>query len=111
MAEWLDKVINKFGATITFISWSFSRMSCCFGICFTTILQIIKNLIFVAGSYEIPVNKDLIDLALDGNMESLNLMMKWGYGSSKQFIGETITENIEFTKRSKRSFSGRFNCL
>ena len=36
----------------------------------------IKNLIFVAGSYEIPVNKSLIDLAHSGDMESLNLMMK-----------------------------------
>ena len=36
----------------------------------------IEKIIFIAGSYEIPVNKNLIDLALSGNMESINLMMK-----------------------------------
>ena len=43
----------------------------------------VKKLIFIAGSYEIPVNQSLIDLALKGDLEALNLMMKWGYGSFK----------------------------
>ena len=50
----------------------------------------LKSLVFVAGSYEIPVNKSLIELALSGDMESLNLMMKWGYGKSKQFMEEIL---------------------
>ena len=62
----------------------------------------IKNIIFVAGSYEIPVNKNLIDLALAGDMETLNLMMKWGYGSSKQFIGGNPLQKILNSSREVR---------
>ena len=54
----------------------------------------LKKIIFIAGSYEIPVNKNLIDLALSGDMESLNLMMKWAYGSSNQFIGGNPLQKI-----------------
>ncbi len=54
----------------------------------------VQKIIFIAGSYEIPVNKSLIDLALSGNMESINLMMKWSYGSSKQFIGGNPLQKI-----------------
>ena len=62
----------------------------------------IEKIIFVAGSYEIPVNKSLIDLALSGNMESINLMMKWGYGSSKQFIGGNPLQKILNSPREIR---------
>ena len=62
----------------------------------------IKNLIFVAGSYEIPVNKSLIDLANSGDQESLNLMMKWGYGYSKQFIGGNPLQKILNSSREIR---------
>ena len=68
-------------------------------------------MIFVAGAYEIPVNKNLIDLALNGDMESLNLMMKWGYGSSKQFIGGNPLQKILNSPREVRSISSRLNCL
>ena len=54
----------------------------------------IDKIIFIGGSYEIPVNKSLIDLALKGEMESLNLMMKWGYGKSKQFIGGILCKKF-----------------
>ena len=50
----------------------------------------IKNLIFVAGSYEIPVNKSLIDLANSGDFESLNLMMKWGMVILNNLLGATL---------------------
>ena len=62
----------------------------------------IKSLIFVAGSYEIPVNKSLIDLAHSGDMESLNLMMKWGYGRSEQFIGGNPLQKILNSPREVR---------
>ena len=62
----------------------------------------ITKLVFVAGSYEIPVNKGLIDLALNGDMETLNLMMKWGYGSSKQFIGGNPLQKILNSPREVR---------
>ncbi len=54
----------------------------------------IKKIIFVAGSYKIPVNKDLIGLASAGDMKALNLMMKWGYGDSKRFIGGNPVQKI-----------------
>ena len=62
----------------------------------------IKSIIFVAGSYEIPVNKSLIDLAYSGDIESLNLMMKWGYGKSKQFIGGNPLQKILNSSREIR---------
>ena len=62
----------------------------------------VNNIIFVAGSYEIPVNKSLIDLAYSGDMESLNLMMKWGYGKSKQFIGGNPLQKILNSSREIR---------
>ncbi len=62
----------------------------------------IKNLIFIAGSYNIPVNKSLIDLANSGDMESLNLMMKWAYGNSKRFIGGNPLQKILNSAREVR---------
>ena len=46
----------------------------------------VKNLIFVGGSYEIPVNRDLIDLAKSGSTKALNLMMKFYDGRYFTFI-------------------------
>ena len=62
----------------------------------------IEKIIFIAGSYEIPVNKTLIDLALSGNMESINLMMKWAYGNSKRFIGGNPLQKILNSPREIR---------
>ena len=41
-----------------------------------------------------PVNKDLIDLARNGDAEAVKLMMKWGYEGSKKFIGGNPIERI-----------------
>ena len=54
----------------------------------------VENVIFLGGSYEIPVNQDLIDLALAGSIKSVNLMMKWGYGDPKRFIGGNPVQKI-----------------
>ncbi len=62
----------------------------------------VEKIIFIAGSYSIPVNKSLIDLSLAGDMEALNLMMKWGYGSSKQFIGGNPLQKILNSSREVR---------
>ena len=93
MAEWLEKVIIKIGIQdLTLVGHS---QGCLVALEYTNKLpKKIKNLIFVAGSYEIPVNKSLIDLAHSGDMESLHLMMKWGYGHSKQFIGGNPLQKI-----------------
>ena len=45
-------------------------------------------------------------------MESLNLMMKWGYGYSKQFIGgNPLQKNIKFIKRGEGSLGCRFKSV
>ena len=41
-----------------------------------------------------PVNKDLIDLATDGDSDAVKLMMKWGFEGSKKFIGGNPVERI-----------------
>ena len=41
-----------------------------------------------------PVNKDLIDLASNGDSDAVKLMMKWGYEGSKRFIGGNPIERI-----------------
>ena len=54
----------------------------------------LKKIVFVGGSYQMPVNKDLIDLASDGDSDAVKLMMKWGYEGSKKFIGGNPVEKI-----------------
>ena len=54
----------------------------------------LKKIVFVGGSYRMPVNKDLIDLATDGDSDAVKLMMKWGYEGSKKFIGGNPVEKI-----------------
>ena len=93
MAEWLDKVIKKIGIqNLTLVGHS---QGCLVALEYANKFpKKLKNIVFVAGSYKIPVNKSLIDLASSGDMESLNLMMKWGYGHSKQFIGGNPLQKI-----------------
>jgi len=54
----------------------------------------LKKIVFVGGSYRMPVNKDLIDLASSGDSDAVKLMMKWGYEGSKKFIGGNPVEKI-----------------
>tara|TARA_B100001996_G_scaffold308546_1_gene250072 strand:+ start:315 stop:1091 length:777 start_codon:yes stop_codon:yes gene_type:complete len=54
----------------------------------------LKKLVFVGGSYKMPVNQDLIDLAQNGDSDAVKLMMKWGYEGSKKFIGGNPVEKI-----------------
>ena len=54
----------------------------------------LKKIVFVGGSYSMPVNKDLIDLALNGHSDAVKLMMKWSYKDSKKFIGGNPIERI-----------------
>ena len=93
MAEWLNKVVLKLGIKdLTLVGHS---QGCLIALEYVNKFPSnVENIIFVAGSYEIPVNNKLIDLANSGDMESLNLMMKWGYGSSKHFIGGNPLQKI-----------------
>ena len=54
----------------------------------------LKKIIFIGGSYRMPVNKDLIDLACNGESDAVKLMMKWCYEGSKKFIGGNPIEKI-----------------
>ena len=54
----------------------------------------LKKMVFVGGSYRMPVHKDLINLASDGDSDAVKLMMKWGYEGSKKFIGGNPVEKI-----------------
>ena len=54
----------------------------------------LKKLVFMGGSYRMPVNKDLIDLAENGDSDAVKLMMKWCYEGSKKFIGGNPIERI-----------------
>jgi len=62
----------------------------------------VKNLIFIGGSYRMPVNQDLIDLAESGDDKSVQLMMKWSYENSKKFIGGNPVEKIINSPRNIR---------
>ncbi len=101
MADWLNKVVQVIGIKdLTILGHS---QGCLVALEYVNKFpDNIKNLIFVAGSYVIPVNKSLIDLANSGDLESLNLMMKWGYGYSKQFIGGNPLQKILNSSREVR---------
>ena len=43
----------------------------------------LKKLVFIGGSYKMPVNQDLIDLAKNGDTDAVKLMMKWGLKTLK----------------------------
>jgi pimeloyl-ACP methyl ester carboxylesterase len=62
----------------------------------------LKKLVFVGGSYKMPVNQDLIDLARSGDNEAVKLMMKWSYENSKKFIGGNPVEKIIDSPRAIR---------
>ena len=101
MADWLDKVIIELG--IDEVSLVGHSQGCLISLEYANRYSSkIKKIVFIAGSYEIPVNKSLIDLALSGNMESINLMMKWAYGNSKQFIGGNPLQKILNSPREIR---------
>ncbi len=101
MAEWLEKVVTKIG--INNLSILGHSQGCLIALEYINKFpNKVKKLMFVGGSYKIPVNKSLIDLAHSGDMESLNLMMKWGYGYSKQFIGGNPLQKILNSAREVR---------
>ncbi|MDA9062563.1 alpha/beta hydrolase [Candidatus Pelagibacter sp.] len=62
----------------------------------------VKSLIFVGGSYRMPVNQELIDLAENGDNQAVKLMMKWSYKNFKKFIGGNPVEKIINSPRDIR---------
>jgi len=86
ISDWLEKVFNKLNISqITIIGHSQG----CLEILeyYSKFPKKVKSLIFISGTYRMPVNQDLIDFAEAGDDQAVKLMMKWGYEGSKKFIG------------------------
>tara|TARA_B110001452_G_scaffold200646_1_gene170671 strand:+ start:253 stop:1029 length:777 start_codon:yes stop_codon:yes gene_type:complete len=93
ISDWIEKVLNTLNISeVTLIGHSqgcLEALEYCY-----KYPRKIKNLIFVGGSYKMPVNQDLIDLAKAGDDQAVQLMMKWSYENSKKFIGGNPVEKI-----------------
>ena len=86
ISDWVKELMKV--SKITKISFVGHSQGCLVGIDFASRYpDLIEKLVLVAGSYQLPVNKDLIDLAEAGDEKAILLMMKWGYEGSKAFIG------------------------
>ncbi len=101
ISDWLEKVFNKLNISkITIIGHS---QGCLEALeYFFKYPKKVKNLVFVGGSYRMPVNQDLIDLAEDGDSQAIKLMMKWSYENSKKFIGGNPVQKIINSSRDIR---------
>jgi pimeloyl-ACP methyl ester carboxylesterase len=93
ISDWLEKVFEKLNLNNLII---ISHSQGCLGALEYSLKykDRLKKLVFVGGSYRMPVNEDLIDLASNGDSEAVKLMMKWGYEGSKKFIGGNPIERI-----------------
>ena len=101
ISDWLEKVFEELNISkLTIIGHS---QGCLEALEYSSkYTERIKNLIFVGGSYRMPVNQDLIDLAESGDDKAVQLMMKWSYENSKKFIGGNPVEKIISSPRDIR---------
>ena len=101
ISDWITQLMKKLNISkINFIGHS---QGCLVGIDFASRYpNQIDKLVLVAGSYKLPVNQDLIDLAEAGDEKSVLLMMKWGYEGSKAFIGGNPVKKIINSSREIR---------
>ena len=93
ISDWVADLIKKLEIQkATFIGHS---QGCLVGIDFASKYpNLVDKLVLVSGSYKLPVNQDLLDLAFNGDEKSIHLMMKWGYEGSRKFIGGNPVEKI-----------------
>ena len=93
ISDWIKLLMNSLDISkITIVGHS---QGCLVGIDFASRYpDLISKLVLVAGSYKMPVNQDLIDLAEAGDEKAILLMMKWGYEGSKAFIGGNPVKKI-----------------
>ena len=93
ISDWLEKVFKRLDVSeLTIIGHS---QGCLEALEYSSrYSKRVKDLIFVGGSYIMPVNQDLIDLAESGDDKAVQLMMKWSYEKSKKFIGGNPVEKI-----------------
>jgi pimeloyl-ACP methyl ester carboxylesterase len=101
ISDWLEKVFEELNVSkLTIIGHS---QGCLEALEYSSrYLKRVKNLIFIGGSYRMPVNQDLIDLAESGDDKAVQLMMKWSYENSKKFIGGNPVEKIINSPRDIR---------
>ena len=101
ISDWLEKVFKEFNVSeLTIIGHS---QGCLEAIeYYSKYSKRIKRLVFIGGSYKMPVNQDLINLAENGDDKALQLMMKWSYENSKKFIGGNPVEKIINSPRDIR---------
>ncbi len=93
IADWIQKLMKNL--KINEISFVGHSQGCLVGLEFASHFpKLIKSLNLIAGSYELPVNPDLINYADRGDMKSVELMMKWGYEGVKKFIGGNPVQKI-----------------
>ena len=101
ISDWLKSLMLK--ADVSKVILVGHSQGCLVGIDFASRYpEFIEKLVLVAGSYRMPVNQDLIDLAEEGDEKALLLMMKWGYEGSKAFIGGNPVKKIINSAREIR---------
>jgi len=101
ISDWIKSLMKVLDITkIIIIGHS---QGCLVGIDFAArYANLLSSLVLVAGSYKMPVNQDLIDLAEAGDEKAVLLMMKWGYEGSKAFIGGNPVKKIINSSREIR---------
>ena len=101
ISDWLEKVFNELNISELIM---IGHSQGCLEILeyYSKYSTRVKSLIFVGGSYRMPVNQALIDLAEDGDEKAVQLMMKWSYENSKKFIGGNPVEKIINSPRDIR---------
>ena len=101
ISDWVSDLIKILKLNkINFLGHS---QGCLVGIDFASRYpDLTEKLILVAGSYKLPVNQDLLDLAYAGDEKAILLMMKWGYEGSKAFIGGNPVKKIINSTREIR---------
>ncbi|MDB4082502.1 alpha/beta hydrolase [Candidatus Pelagibacter sp.] len=101
ISDWLEKVFKHLNISeLTIIGHS---QGCLVALEYSSkYSKRVKNLIFVGGSYRMPVNQDLIDFAEGGDAKAVQLMMKWSYENSKKFIGGNPVKKIINSPRDIR---------
>jgi len=93
ISDWIKSLMNNIN--ISKIGLVGHSQGCLVGIDFASRYpNLISKLVLVAGSYKMPVNQDLIELAEAGDEKSILLMMKWGYEGAKKFIGGNPVQKI-----------------
>ena len=101
ISDWIKSLMLK--ADVSKVILVGHSQGCLVGIDFASRYpEFIEKLVLVAGSYRMPVNQDLIDLAVAGDEKALLLMMKWAYEGSKAFIGGNPVKKIINSAREIR---------